>query len=93
MNKVAEKLLDASLDFPIILSNPADIFKQGGIEINRLEFENRLLKKAIKQTIEELSIMDESQGVAGWHLNGAVATWEEVGLTDIREELMKLLEE
>ena len=31
-----------------------------------------------------LSLMDESSGVVGYHLNGEVATWEELG---IREEV------
>ena len=31
-----------------------------------------------------LSLIDESSGVAGYHLNGEVATWEELG---IREEV------
>lgn len=31
-----------------------------------------------------LSLMDESSGVVGYHLNGEVATWEELAL---REEL------
>jgi hypothetical protein len=26
-----------------------------------------------------LAIVSESEGVAGWHLNGAIATWEELG--------------
>ena len=31
-----------------------------------------------------LSLIDESSGVVGYHLNGEVATWEELG---IREEV------
>ena len=31
-----------------------------------------------------LSLMDESSGVVGYHMNGEVATWEELG---IREEV------
>ena len=33
-----------------------------------------------------LSLMDESSGVVGYHMNGEVATWEELG---IREEECK----
>ena len=44
--------------------------------------------KAIPDMLETLgivlSLMDESSGVVGYHLNGEVATWEELG---IREEV------
>lgn len=53
--------------------------------------ENTRLKMAIRQTLEELTIMDDSQGVAGWHLNGNVATWAEVGFEDLRDELIRVL--
>lgn len=31
-------------------------------------------------------IVAESTGVVGWHLNGAVATWEELGLFTPKEQ-------
>lgn len=53
--------------------------------------ENARLRMAIRQTLEELTIMDDSQGVAGWHLNGNVATWDEVGFEDLRDALIRVL--
>ena len=38
--------------------------------------------------LTDLEIIDESDGVAGWHLNGEVATWEEVGLAYTRDALI-----
>lgn len=46
------------------------------------------LNKAAPDMLEALegvlSLIDESSGVVGYHLNGEVATWKELG---IREEL------
>ena len=38
----------------------------------------------VEELVIVLSLMDESSGVVGYHLNGEVAKWEELG---IREEL------
>ena len=43
-------------------------------EIDQLKAE----KSDLLEALEELaSVIDESEGVAGWHLNGAVARWDE----------------
>lgn len=48
-------------------------------------------RSVVQDTIDELGVIDETEGVAGWHLNGAIASWDEVGLTGIREALSELL--
>jgi len=48
-------------------------------------------RSVIQGAIDELGIMDESEGVAGWHLNGAIASWDESGLPAIRDALVELL--
>jgi len=45
----------------------------------------------IQGAIDELGIIDESEGIAGWHLNGAIASWDESGLPAIRDSLVELL--
>lgn len=47
---------------------------------------------AVAHAIHELGIMEEAEGVAGYHLNGAIATWAETGLPDVRDEMQALLE-
>ncbi len=51
------------------------------------------LRSVVQDAIDELGIMDESDGVAGWHKNGDIATWDEVGLTGVREYLAELLQQ
>lgn len=36
-----------------------------------------------------LAIMQESTGIVGYHLNGAMATWDELGLIEEATELLK----
>lgn len=48
---------------------------------------------AVKRAVDELSIMDESEGVAGFHLNGDVSSWDEGELPSVRDELQALLDE
>lgn len=48
-------------------------------------------RSVIQGAIDELGIMDESEGVAGWHLNGAIASWDESGLPAIRDALVELI--
>ncbi|WP_288365531.1 hypothetical protein [uncultured Marinobacter sp.] len=45
----------------------------------------------VQRAVDALSIMDESEGIAGWHLNGAVSPWDEGDLPAIRDELQALL--
>ncbi|NJZ01936.1 hypothetical protein [Escherichia coli] len=51
-------------------------------EISRLEKERAALaaeNAAMHETIEAVrSVADNSSGIAGWHLNGDIATWEEI---------------
>lgn len=42
------------------------------------------------EALEELaSVINESEGVAGWHLNGAVAPWSEFGFAQKIEDVIK----
>ena len=36
-----------------------------------------------------LSLMDESSGVVGYHMNGEVATWEELGIREEEEAAIR----
>lgn len=51
-------------------------------EISRLEKERAAMaaeNAAMHETIEAVrSVADNSSGIAGWHLNGDIATWEEI---------------
>ncbi|MDZ7110630.1 eae-like domain protein, partial [Escherichia coli] len=45
------------------------------VRANALAAEN----EAMHETIEAVrSVADNSSGIAGWHLNGDIATWEEI---------------
>ena len=48
-------------------------------------------RKAVQRAVDELSIMDESEGIAGFHLNGDVSPWSEGELPAVRDELQALL--
>jgi hypothetical protein len=48
-------------------------------------------RDVVNRTAQALSIMDESEGITGWHLNGDVSPWDEGDLPALREELMALL--
>ena len=48
-------------------------------------------REAVQRAVDELSIMDESEGIAGFHLNGDVSLWDEGELPAVREELQALL--
>ncbi len=55
-------------------------------EIYRLKAE----KAELLEALEELaSVIDESEGVAGWHLNGAVAPWSEFGFAQKIEDVIE----
>lgn len=46
---------------------------------------------AVQRAVDELSIMDDSEGIAGFHLNGDVSPWDEGELPSVRAELQALL--
>ena len=48
-------------------------------------------RDVVARTVQALSIMDESEGIAGWHLNGDVSPWDEGDLLALRDELTALL--
>lgn len=56
--------------------------RSAGITIDNLEAKCAALaaeNAAIHETIEAVrSVADNSSGIAGWHLNGDIATWEEI---------------
>lgn len=55
--------------------------------VKELEQREQELAATVGRLREYLgSLIDESTGVVGWHLNGAVADWDEIGATDILEE-------
>ncbi|ROX14633.1 hypothetical protein [Escherichia coli] len=50
-------------------------FAEAQAKISALAAEN----EAMHETIEAVrSVADNSSGIAGWHLNGDIATWEEI---------------
>lgn len=50
----------------------------------------RVIKSDLLEALEEIaSVIDESGGVAGWHLNGAVAPWDEFGFAQKIEDVIK----
>lgn len=48
-------------------------------------------REVVQRAVDELSIMDESEGIAGFHLNGDVSPWSEGELPAVRDELQALL--
>ncbi|UMV04852.1 hypothetical protein HZT07_07015 [Shigella flexneri] len=56
--------------------------RSSGITIDNLEAKCEALaaeNAAMHETIEAVrSVADNSSGIAGWHLNGDIATWEEI---------------
>lgn len=56
--------------------------RSAGITIDNLEAKCAALavgNAAMHETIEAVrSVADNSSGIAGWHLNGDIATWEEI---------------
>ncbi|EHL5963794.1 hypothetical protein KEC28_003781 [Escherichia coli] len=56
--------------------------RSAGITIDNLEAKCAALaaeSAAMHETIEAVrSVADNSSGIAGWHLNGDIATWEEI---------------
>lgn len=74
-----------------------DIPKPGGAEseittlrqqLSESEARVAMLEHFADAVLSDMEVMDESQGVAGWHLNGEIATWDEVGLVGAREGLL-----
>lgn len=61
-------------------------------EASIMESEIEAWRSAARNAVNELAIMDESEGIAGWHLNGAISTWEESGLPAVCDELQALLD-
>ena len=61
-------------------------------EKNKVSIANARLVAAAPELLECLQhiqgIVSESQGVAGWHQNGQIASWDELGL---REEIDAVL--
>ena len=55
-------------------------------EIDQLKAEKADLLEALE---EIASVIDESEGVAGWHLNGAVAPWSEFGFAQKIEDVIQ----
>lgn len=48
-------------------------------------------REMLQRIVDELSIMDDSEGVAGFHLNGDVSPWDEGELPRLRDEAHHLL--
>lgn len=64
-----------------------DLIEQQQARIAELEQHEQELAATVDVLREYLrSLVEESTGVIGWHLNGAVADWDEVGATDILGE-------
>ncbi|NCC95658.1 MAG: hypothetical protein EOM02_02350 [Synergistales bacterium] len=55
-------------------------------EIDRLKAEKAELMEALEGLA---NVIDESEGVAGWHLNGAVAPWSEFGFAQKIEDVIE----
>jgi hypothetical protein len=79
-----EKLIISEFDIENVIDDSSDIENKAA----KLEEENAQLKKALASVI---TLMNHSEGVAGLHLNGNVATWDELlagdeaWLTDFRK--------
>ncbi len=48
-------------------------------------------REVVQHAVDELSIIDEFEGVAGFHLNGDVSPWDEGELPMVRDRLQALL--
>ncbi|WP_290654447.1 hypothetical protein [Idiomarina sp.] len=52
--------------------------KNDSVEFNALEHKCNELKASLRLLSKDLvALADESTGVAGWHLNGDIAKWDE----------------
>jgi len=57
-------------------------------EVLRLKHEGLVLRRKLAMDLNDAQkklevfeyIVNQSHGVIGWHLNGAIATWEELGI-------------
>ena len=50
-------------------------------------------RRLLERVRYELYIIDESEGVAGFHLNGDIAAWDEGELPNLRDEIANALQE
>lgn len=48
-------------------------------------------REMLRRIVDELFIMDESEGIAGFHRNGDVSPWDEGSLPQLRDEARALL--
>ena len=69
------------------MSNPDDMEMHDWIKWARMEIESLQARvDAMQARLDEFDgIVAESRGVYGWHLNGDLATWEELELTPAGE--------
>lgn len=62
----------------IITGSRVDALEAAGLAIVDKDFV--AIARAMREVLEEiLAIVNESRGVAGWHLNGDIAPWDEFG--------------
>jgi hypothetical protein len=55
-----------------------------------LEEERRRNNDCLREVLENLrSIISESKGVVGWHLNGDIAEWDEFGYPERIDEVLE----
>lgn len=47
-----------------------------GLELARALDRAEIADAAMAMLADAVSVMEESQGIAGWHLNGEIASWE-----------------
>lgn len=55
------------------ITDERDVFTLAAERIEELEARLKMVQE----------LVSESSGVAGWHLNGNIATWSEVGMDEI----------
>ncbi len=61
--------------------------------LTKVEAERDRLRNLLQRVDDELGIMDESEGIAGWHLNGDISPWDEGELPQLRDDINAALQE
>ena len=78
-NEEAESMLEYVVNAIDISDEVIALIERKNEEIKRLKAKSDEMFEVLENI---LAIMNESRGVAGWHLNGNIASWDELELRD-----------
>ena len=75
----AESMLEYVVNAIDLSDGVIALIERKNEEIKRLKAKSDEMFEVLENI---LAIMNESRGVAGWHLNGNIASWDELELRD-----------